>query len=59
MGERRGACRVFVGKFEVRRPLGRPRRSGSIILKWILEKWVGRSWTGSILLRMGAGRWLS
>ena len=26
MGERRGACRVLVGKFEGRRPRGRPRR---------------------------------
>ena len=26
MGERRGACRVFVGKPEGGRPLGRPRR---------------------------------
>jgi hypothetical protein len=26
MGERRGACRILVGKPEGRRPLGRPRR---------------------------------
>ena len=26
MGERRGACRVLVGKFEGRSPRGRPRR---------------------------------
>ena len=25
-GEERGVCRVFVGKPEVKRPLGRPRR---------------------------------
>jgi hypothetical protein len=25
MGERRGACRVFVGRPEGKRPLGRPR----------------------------------
>jgi len=27
MGNRRGACRVLVGKHEGKRPLGRPRRS--------------------------------
>jgi len=26
MGERRGVCRVFVGRREGKRPLGRPRR---------------------------------
>jgi len=26
MGERRGICRVLVGKLEGKRPLGRPRR---------------------------------
>jgi hypothetical protein len=26
MGERRGACRILVGKPEGQRPLGRPRR---------------------------------
>ena len=26
MGERRGGCRVLVGKPEGRRPLGRPKR---------------------------------
>jgi hypothetical protein len=38
MGKRRGAYRVFVGTAERRRPLGRPRRNGRIILKKILEK---------------------
>jgi hypothetical protein len=33
MGERSGAYRVLVGKPEGRRPLGRPRLSGRIILK--------------------------
>jgi len=26
MGERRGVCRVLVGKLEGKKPLGRPRR---------------------------------
>jgi hypothetical protein len=45
MGERRGAYRVLVGKPEVRRPLGRPRHSGRIILRWIFRKWDGGVWT--------------
>jgi hypothetical protein len=37
MREKRNAYRIFVGKPEGKRPLGRPRRRGTI-LKWILEK---------------------
>jgi len=42
MGEERGVYRVLVGKLEGRRPLGRPRRRGWIILGWISRsgKWV-------------------
>jgi hypothetical protein len=29
---------IFVGKPEAKRPLGRPRRTWGIILKWILRK---------------------
>ena len=32
---------LLVGKAEGRRPLERSRVDGKIILKWILEKWVG------------------
>jgi hypothetical protein len=28
---------------------------GRIILKWILQKWDGDAWTGSILLKTGTG----
>jgi hypothetical protein len=35
MGEKRKAYRLLVGMPEGRRPLGRPRRSGCIILGWI------------------------
>jgi hypothetical protein len=38
MGEGRGAYRVWVGRPEGRRPLGRPRLEGRIILKWIFKK---------------------
>jgi hypothetical protein len=41
MGERRDAYRAVVGKPEGRRPLGRPRILGRIILKWIFGTWDG------------------
>jgi len=41
MGEGRGVQRVLVGKPEGKRPLGRPRRKGRIILRWIFGKWEG------------------
>jgi hypothetical protein len=37
------------------RPLEDPGVNERIILKWILEKWGGRAWTGSIWLRIGTG----
>ena len=40
--------RVLVGKPEGKRPLGRRRRNGRLILRWILGKWegveIGWSW---------------
>jgi hypothetical protein len=44
-----------VGKPEGKRPVGKPRRSGWIILGWILERWDGVMWTGFIWLRIGTG----
>jgi hypothetical protein len=38
MGEKRGAYRVLVGKPEIKRPFGRPRRRQGIMLKWVPEK---------------------
>jgi hypothetical protein len=55
MGDGRGVLRALVGKSEGRRPLGRPRRNGRIILRWILRKWegvVGTGWSG---LKIGTG----
>jgi hypothetical protein len=39
MGKERGVYRVLVRNPEGKRPLGRPRRSGRIILGWIFRKW--------------------
>jgi hypothetical protein len=55
MGEKRNAYRLLMGKPEGKRPLGRPRRSGWIILGWILERWDGVMWTGLVWLRIGTG----
>jgi hypothetical protein len=53
MGERRGACRVLVGKPEGKRPLGRPRRVWEDNIKMDLQE-VGRgTWTGLMWLRIG------
>ena len=48
MGEERGACRVLLGKPEVRRPLGRPRRRWVDNIRMYLQKvgcgymdWIG------------------
>ena len=49
MGEERGAYRVFVGKLEGKRPLGRPRHRWVDILGWISRRWdvvCGLDWAG-------------
>jgi len=44
-GERRGAYRVFVGKPERERPLGRHRHRWRIMLVWVFRKWdEGKEW---------------
>ena len=53
MGEGRGVHRVPVGKPEGKRPLGRPRLDGRIILRWIFRKWEGVVGTGWSWLRIG------
>jgi hypothetical protein len=47
--ERRGACMILMGK-EI---TWKTCVDGSIILKWVLKKWDGTSWTESIWLRIG------
>jgi hypothetical protein len=46
MGERRGVYRIFVGRSEGRRPLGRPRRTWEDNIKMDLREvgWVGMDW---------------
>ena len=51
MGERRGVCRVLLGKPEGKRPLV----DGRIILRWIFRKWDMGAWAVSVLLRIGTG----
>jgi len=41
MGDRRGTCRVLVGKYEGRDHLEGPCEHGRIILRWIFRKWDG------------------
>ena len=55
MGEDRVVHRVLVGKSEGKRPLGRPRRDGRIILRWIFRKLEGVVGTGWSWLRIGTG----
>jgi hypothetical protein len=55
MGEKRNACRLLLAKIAVKRPLGRPRVGGWIILGWILERWDGVMWTGLVRLRIETG----
>jgi hypothetical protein len=51
--ERRGVYRVLVGKTGGKRPLGRPRLNGMVILRWVFRKWDIGAWTGSMWLRIG------
>jgi hypothetical protein len=54
MGAKRNAYRIFVGKSEGKRPLGRPRRRWADSIKMDLRD-DGMVWPGSIILRIGTG----
>jgi hypothetical protein len=54
MGESRGSYRVLVGRPEGKRPLGRHRLDGLIILKCIFKTWDG-VWIRLAWLRIGTG----
>jgi hypothetical protein len=47
MWKTRGVFRALLGKYEGKRPLGRPRLGWEIILRWIFRKWDVEVWTGS------------
>ena len=55
MGERRGVDRIFMGKPEGKRPLGKPRCRWQDNIKMIFRKWDVGVWTGLSWLRVGAG----
>jgi len=54
-GERRGACRVLVGKPEGKRPLGRHRYRWKKNVKMDLQEVGCGTWTGLIWLSIGTG----
>jgi hypothetical protein len=54
MGERRGVYRVLVGRPKGKRPLGRPRRSWRIKLRWTLRRYGLMGETGFSWLRIGS-----
>jgi hypothetical protein len=56
MGESRGVYRVFVGKLEGKRPLGRPRRRWEAIIKMDLQE-VGCEGMDWIELTQDRDRW--
>ena len=55
MEDRRGEYKVLIGKPEGKRSLEDLSIDGCTILNWILKKWDGEAWTGSIWLRIGTG----
>jgi hypothetical protein len=55
MGEGRGAYRNLVGRPEVRRPLGRPRRRWENNIKMDLQEVGWGAWSGLIWLMIGTG----
>jgi len=56
MGERRGLCRVFVGKPEIKRPLGRPRHRWEDNIKMDLQE-VGCGGVDWMELALVRDRW--
>ena len=54
-GERRGVCRVLVGKREAKRSLGKPRRRWEDNIKMDFQEVGWGPWTGMNWLRIGTG----
>ena len=55
MGEGRGVYMVLVRKPKGQRPLGKPRHTLGVILRWIFRKWDMGVRTGTSWLRIGTG----
>jgi len=55
MREKRGICRVLVGKLEGQRLLEEPRRRWKDNMTMDLQEVFWREWTGLIWLRIGTG----
>jgi hypothetical protein len=55
MEEKRNVYRLFVGKLEGRRPLGRPRRRWLDNVRMDLGEVGSVMWTGLVWLRIGTG----
>ena len=56
MGEKRGSCRILVGKPDGKRPLGRSRRRWEDKIKMDIQEveWRGMDWIG---LNQDRDRW--
>jgi hypothetical protein len=55
MRERRSSCRILVGIYEGKRPLGRLGRKWESNIGMDLQKWYLGPWTRLIRLRTGTG----
>jgi len=55
MREKRGMCRILVGKPEGKGPLGRPRHRWEDNTRMDFRKWVVGVWSGSNCPRIGTG----
>jgi hypothetical protein len=44
--DQRKEYRIFQGKSEGEKPVGRPRRRRTIIVRWNIERWSGMGWIG-------------
>jgi len=53
LGKRKGVYRVLAGKYEGKRPVGRPKHRWGIILTWIFRKWDVGPWPGLSWLAIG------